>query len=299
MKTYSFLIKLILPCLILFTGLANAQYCYNYNSDNKEKFTKNSYPLPLSDSTKHKKKNKNGFYFGVNLGFYFANRYTAQYYNGSSVNKVDSVIKYLPNYTAIKQALGDTFYFNPNEELPSKMKYSPAFLFGLYAKYNFKNSGIFMQFNFSKLRANDVFTIYYYDPLNPSIPIYKQEVIWGGEQRTSIDVGYSYTFSSKSNFKPFIQFGANLTNTKFLENKIKIEGLEYSIANYYYTYYNIERGGIGFGGFAGGGINMIFGNAISVMPTLNIYYIQAKMGNLNKSRLNYTFSVTAILNGLL
>lgn len=242
------------------------------------------------------KKNNNGFYIGVDLGFYKANRYTAAYYNGSDVNSVDSTINYSLNYPKIKEVL---LYDFSLAELPSKMHYSPAFLLGLYLKYTMKNSGIFMQFHFSKLRANDVFTLIINDPNNySSEPVYRQEQISGSEQRATIDLGYSYTFNPESSYRPVLQLGANITTTKYLDNKIRIENLEYSITNYYFSYYNIQQGGVGFGAFAGTGMDLVFNDNISVIPTFNIYYTQAKMGDLAKPKFNYTFYVTAILNGI-
>ncbi len=258
----------------------------------------------LFDSTKHKKSN-NGFYFGVNMGFYFANRYTAQYYNGSEenktgVNKVDSVINYPLNYQNIKQVLIYDFYL-PKGGLPIEMKYSPAFLIGFFTKYNFKNSGIFMQFNFCKLKTNDVFTLVIKDPNNfSSEPEYKQEAISGSEQRANIDIGYSYTFYPKKKNRPYIELGYNINSTKFIDNKIKIENLEYSIANYYYTYYNIKQSGVGMGGFFGSGVELNFSESISVNPGFDIYWTKINLGNYNdKLKFNYSIFIRAILNGLL
>jgi hypothetical protein len=286
-KTFLFFI------LFAFPFLSNAQYSLSLKcpltASDKGCFSQNDFSKKKDDG--------NGLYIGVNLGFYFANRNNALYYNGSGVNNVDSTINYSLNYPRIKEVLLYNFTL---AELPAKMHYSPSFLLGVYLKYAIKNSGIFMQFNFSRLKANDVFTLIVDDPNNySSEPVYKQEAIWGVEQRASIDLGYSYTFNPEKNYRPFLQFGANLTTTKFIDNKIRIENLEYSITNYYFNYYKIEQGGVGFGGFAGCGMNLIFSESISIMPTLNIYYTQAKMGELTKPRFNYTFYISAILNGIL
>jgi len=291
--------KFITYCtLILLTVapvLASGQFSFHLPLIKQEKTVKDL--LQFNDTTKHKKKNTDGLYFGANLGFYKANYHNAAYYDGSGENSVDSVIiDNVNNHNAIAQALNSNFSLS---ELPAKMKYSPAFMIGLFFKYNIKNSAILVQFNFAKLNSKDVFTISYYDPYNPSIPIYKQEGIYGAEKRASIDIGYSYMFSPHSNYRPFIQFGGNMTSTKFIENKIKIENIEYSITNYHYAYYKIEQGGIGFGAFAGGGMNLIYNESISIMPTLNIYYTQAKMGNNKQARFNYTFYISAILNGII
>jgi len=294
MKVFSFLLKLILLCLILFAGFAKAQYCYNFNFHKKEKSLRNIY-LP-GDSTKHKK-NNNGFYFGANLGFYFANSYTAQYYGGSGVNKVDSVINHLYNYQDIKNLVIYDFELG---QLPSKMKYSPSLLLGFFAKYNFKNSGIFLQFNFSKLKTNDVFTLKINDPNNySSDAVYKQESISGSEQRTNIDIGFSHSFNTRKRYKPYIEFGYNINDTKFLESKIKIEGKEYSLVNPYFSYHKIEQSGVGMGAFLGSGVELVFNESISVNPGFNLYWTKIKLGNYNKFKPNYSFFVRIILNGLL
>lgn len=291
-------VKILLSLIfVLHSSLSTAQQGFSFK-----------YPLAslkksiiLLDDLSKKKNSDNGFYFGANLGFYFANRHNAAYYSGAGVNSVDSTISLLKaplNYYQIKQALNDYDFWLA--ELPSKMNYNPAFLLGVYIKYTMENSGIIVQFNFSRLKASDVFTLEVDDPNNySSDPVYKQESIWGTEQRAYIDLGYSYTFSPGSTYRPFIQLGANLTDTKYLDNRINIEGQEYSITNYYYAYHKIEQGGVGFGAFAGGGMNLIFSESISIMPTLNIYYTQAKMGELTKPRFNYTFYISTILNGIL
>jgi hypothetical protein len=282
--------------ICVFSFQAISQICFKTPAINSQQLSK-KFDCSL-DTTKHKKKkNNDGLYFGINMGFYKANPYTAQYYNGLP-NKVDTTINSYYNFNTIKQAFnGDSFSLA--QPLP-KMHYSPAILLGIYLKYSIKNSGIIMQFSFAKLTAKDVFTLRIYDPSNFSTePVLKEESIWGSEQRATIDLGYSYTFNPKKICRPFIQFGGNLTNTKFIENNIKVEGNQYSIADYHDLYYKIEQGGVGFGVFAGGGLDLVFNNAISIMPTLNIYYTQAIMGTLTKSKLNYTFYITAILNGLL
>ena len=115
-----------------------------------------------------------------------------------------------------------------------------------------------MQFGYTKLTTTDVFTIDIVNPIILPPDSAVTESIWGSEERTTIDLGYSYTFSPKSKFRPFVQFGANLTDTKFVINQISIAGFQYSISNWYDAYYKINQGGVGYGGFVGGGIDMVF-----------------------------------------
>ena len=261
-------------------------------------FSQNSFTAttPLLKLGKKDNDSKNGLFFGANLGFYFANKYNAQYYNGKGINSVDSVIFHPYNYTNIKQALQHDFLLS---ELPSNLKYSPALMIGLFFKYSFTKSAVFIQFNFSKLTTKDVFTIQYDDPYNPSIPIYKQETIYGAEQRANIDLGYSYTFSPEKNTRPYIELGVNLNNTKLIENKIKIENLDFSIINPSTTYYKFNEGGIGIGAFIGSGVELVFSDVISVNLGFIIYYNKTKLGDYYQFKPNYTLFVRVILNGLL
>ena len=292
--------KLIFLIIFISPFIAIGQICFNTPFNSNQQFGK-KFVCSLDSIHKHKKKKINeGLFVGANLGFYHANPYTAQYYKGSGIHgsgNVDTTIFSYYNLPALKQALNDDS-FNL-AELPAKMHYSISFYLGVYLKYTYKNSGFFMQFGYTKLTAKDVFTIVDYNPRFIMGDSIRQESIWGSEERTTIDLGYSYTFSPKSNYRPFLQVGANLTDTKFGNNYINIEGLQYSIANYYDTYFKINQGGVGFGAFAGCGIDMKFSDAISVMPTFNIYYTHAKMGYLTAPHFNYTFYLTVILNGLL
>ncbi len=251
---------------------------------------------PLLKLGKKENDSKNGLFFGANLGFYFANKYNAQYYNGKGINSVDSVIFHPYNYTNIKQALQHDFLLS---ELPSNLKYSPALMIGLFFKYSFLKSAFFIQFNFSKLTTKDIFTIQYNDPFNPSIPIYKQESIHGAEQRANIDVGYSYTFSPDKKTRPYIELGVNLNNTKLIENRIKIENLDFSIINPSTSYYKFNEGGIGMGAFIGSGVELVFSDIVSVNPGFNIYYNKTKLGDYYKFKPNYAIFVRVVLNGLL
>ena len=266
-----------------------------------DELCKNNYLNKDSLKHKNKKKNDDGLYFGINFGFYKANRYTAQYYNGRGKNRLnDSLIKSQYNYLNIENALSasDTSRYRLGE-LPAKMKYSPALMIGLFCKYNIKNSSIFFQFNFSKLKANDVFTIMVLDTTTNTILNPKQESISGSEQRTNIDVGYSYTFNHKKICRPYFDIGFNLNDTKFIDNKIKIESVELSLVNQRISYYNIRQGGIGMGGFIGGGVNLVFNESICLIPGFDIYFTKTKLGNYNQIKPNYTIFVKAILNGLL
>ena len=290
----------IVLCVLVFAYSVQAfsQCSYQIPIFKTDKLNKSNYSLLDSLKHKNKKKNNDGLFFGVNLGFYKANNYTAQYYNGSGTNKLnDSLLFSYNNVQNIKNALGtDTFNLG---YLPSKMKYAPAMMIGLFLKYNINNSSFFFQFNYCKLKANDVFTILLLDTNTNTITFPKQESISGSEQRTNIDIGYCYNFTHNKNYIPYIECGFNINDTKFIYNKIKIENLEINLVNQWILYYNIIQGGIGTGVFLGGGINFVFNESVSVIPGFDIYYTKTKLGNFDQLKLNYSAFVKVILNGLL
>ena len=106
-KFIFFLIIAVSPLLVI------GQTCFNVPINIGQQLSqKYNYS---SDTLKHKKKKSiDGFSIGANLGFYFANAYTAQYYNGSGIHgsgNIDSTIFKSPyNYPQLKQAFnGDSF----------------------------------------------------------------------------------------------------------------------------------------------------------------------------------------------
>jgi hypothetical protein len=291
------LIKKIIFLLFCFQSIyvsTNAQTAYHIPIFDTKKITEKNYSTFKSDSSH---KSTGGFCLGASLGFYFANKNTAQYYNGASVNSIDSVINYPYNYYAIKEKLNYDFVL---AELPAKMKYNPSLLLGIYARYSIKNFGFFMNFNMAKLKTKDVFTIQVLDSGNTlSQKIYRQEVLTGSEQRSNIDLGITYAIPSKGKSKPYFELGCNISDTKYIDNKINIEGLDYSLTNYYYTYNKIEQGGIGMGIFGGAGIELNFNDYLTLDPGFNLYYTKIKLGNFNEFKLNSSVYVRLILNGLL
>ena len=116
---------------------------------------------PLSIKKNNVLRKNKGWRFGVNFGAYFANKSTANFYNGTGDNNIENVFNN-PHYE--KQIL-EVLKINDKSEilykvLPTDMKYDPAMLLGLFIKYNFnKKTGLFIQFNYSKLKAADVFTL--------------------------------------------------------------------------------------------------------------------------------------------
>jgi hypothetical protein len=229
-----------------------------------------------------------GFSFGINMGAYFANKYNGNFYNGADGN-VDSMGLVFNNYyyiQDIQRALNDTFRLL---ELPMEMAYQPALQFGFYVKYSFSNQlGVFMQFNYAKLKAKDVFTV----GLGPEHTYLSQDdivtyPIWGTEERIYIDLGVSKTFETSKTIQVFVEGGLNINNTRVKEHKIAIANLEYSLINIYgdspyvpntqMQTYETRLGGLGVGAFASGGLRFLFSNKISLDPGFAFYWTKTNL----------------------
>jgi hypothetical protein len=252
------------------------------------------------DSTK----SNTGFSFGLNMGAYFGNKYQASFYNGLPGN-IDSM-----NLIFSNKYYRDDIYreFNGVDtvrllELPTDMHYQPAMEIGFYIKYNFSNNlGAFIQFNYCKLTAKDVFTLGIGpEPTYLAFDNIQTFPIWGKEERIYIDIGVSKTFETSKYVQLFIEGGLNINNTKVKEHKIQIGSLEYSLINIYgdQSYvpgaqiqtYETHLGGLGIGGFATGGVKFLFNNKISLDPGFSFYWTKTNLEGYSVFRPQYTVFV--------
>ncbi len=230
---------------------------------------------------------RRGLYFGGNVGVFLANKYTANYYNGTDSTgnpgqRISSIFQYSQNYEKIKQALGG--YDFTIAELPLNMKYSPSAYIGFHVRYLFSNYDAFLfQANYSKVKASDIFTLKLQTPnfSNPEATYYKAD-IWGIEDRVNIDVGYSRIFSLSENIFLGLEGGINFNSVRVKESKIKIEGMQFSITDPSYNYYNIVEGGVNAGAFITANIQLWLNNVLSLEPSYTCYYSEIKLGENQK-----------------
>lgn len=206
-----------------------------------------------------------GWRIGINIGMYFANDYTAQYYSGERFN--ENNIEYVLNnkywYEEIVQELNSNRIYNnfdwlppadytPNFEAwkdqydvqdgekawwiyyPVELKYNAAISPGFYFKYNFNNTtGVFAQTNYVELKTSGAFQMTIDTVTYTSEPGYRTGFIRGKERRSTIDIGISkfYRVGKFSNI--FIETGLHMNSTKVLESRIQIGRQEYNLINNY------------------------------------------------------------------
>lgn len=253
-----------------------------------------------------------GWDFGINFGYYLPSAYHAKFYDGSpeNVNNINYIFgnKYYRDEIRNSLNSSDTFLISA---MPQKMRYTGAFTIGLYFRRTFdKYFGFSAQFNYSKLNANDFFQIEV-DPnyilTEPDLRIFP---IWGIEERVNIDLNFSKYFHAHSEIiVPFMEAGININSTRVKENMIQINDLKYSLVNVYLngtyvpgvqqTQYNIQQGGVGWGVSAGGGLRLIFSEAVSIDPGFSVYYQKINLEHYDQFRPGFVFYVRLSLTGFL
>ncbi len=244
---------------------------------------------------------------GINMGGYWASDRTAKYYNGSSQNenKISYVFGNEYWYNDIKNHLNatDTVFVR---ELPLDMSYQAAFQIGLFFRRTFDNYfGLTLQFDYSKLHANDVYTVEV-DPYTIlTEPDIRPYAIWGVENRINIDILLSRYFKTqKPQYMPFAEVGLNINSTTVLENKIAVGDLEYSLIDVYLTggyvpnsgqnTYEVYQGGLGYGMSLAGGMRFRFNSQVSIDPGIRVYFQSVNLEGYQD--LNPAFSFFIRLN---
>ncbi|MEI7595788.1 MAG: hypothetical protein WCK02_08585 [Bacteroidota bacterium] len=249
----------------------------------------------LKPNSEEEKTDYSGWQFGGNMGMYFANKNTANYYNGARVDNnaynldstlLERVINNPFNQKQIRDALGGYNY--KMGEYATGMKYQPAMTFGVFARYQVDETfGIFGQFNYSKIKTSDFFTIYL-DKYNNGFtePYIYTANISGSEERINIDLGFSLMMKTDKKIYPYFEVAANLSEVTAKESNIKIETLEYSIMSPYNQMYNIKEGGLGIGGLVSAGYHIEFNSnfLFDIGPTL--YISKIHLGDYPKYAMN-------------
>jgi hypothetical protein len=264
-----------------------------------------------------------GLNLGLHLGCYFANKYTAKLYDGYGFdvdgkrnsfensfmyNKI--VLEYGGGYgqpDLIAQALGvqhGEWTFNESD-MPVNMRYAPAFLIGLAGRYSVdKNNAILLNINACKLNITGNFTITTLPPtnstqINKSI---KTGSIKGVEQRLFFQVGYQRLFGESEKMNFLLEGGLHVTLAKFDKNEILIaETLLIDLTSYYYQpgypAYAVRKPiGVGFGAFAGLGVNFNVNELCKLQFVYNPSYEGVNIGPDPKLKLQHGVGLRIFYN---
>ena len=262
---------------------------------------------------------KKGLKLGINIGSYFANKYTASIYDGygfdidGNKNSFDNsfmyqkiVLQYGGGYgqtDLIAQALSvdHNEWFFKASDMPINMRYNPAFVVGLVMRYSVddKNS-IILNVNGSKLKAYGNFTITTTKQLNTNqlTGNIHTFAIRGAEQRLMFQFGYNRLLGNNEKLNFFVEGGLNITMAKFDSNEILINTLYIDLTTYYdypgYPTYRTRKPiGTGFGAFAGLGIHLNISPKWLVQLGYNPTYEGINIGVDPKLKLQHTIGLKA------
>jgi hypothetical protein len=263
------------------------------------------------------------FKIGFYVGSYFANKYTAGVYDGYGFNmdglritNFDSC--WMNNKINFQYGGGNgqtdliaqALNVNPGEweftknDMPINMRYTASFLFGLQCRYSVDNkNAISLNVNAAKLNVSGNFTITTRpstgsSPINNSIQTFG---IKGGEQRLMIQIGYNRLFGDNETINFFAEGGLNMTYSQFDKNEILINNLKIDLTEFY-DYQGIQAGytrlprGMGFGAYAGVGINIAMGEKFTIQLIYSPSYEGIKIGDNPKLKWQHSVGLRAYYN---
>ncbi len=251
---------------------------------------------------------KTGFFTGVYVGSYFPNSNSASLYDGYGfdyeenrnayenswmyekiVKQYGNVDEGHPDYIA--QALGvQAGQWNFDEsDMPSNMRYKTAFAVGLTGRYTLdRKNAILFNINGSILKAAGNFTITSLVQLPGATQINSSIVtcnISGEEQRLLFEAGYQRLFGESEAMNFFVEGGLHATLAQFISSEILINDLFINLYDDYYnsvTGYTFDTGtkpvGLGFGAFAGGGLNIDTQSRWAVQLVYNLLLENIRIG---------------------
>lgn len=269
--------------------------------------TQNTDPQPAS---------KKGFQVGLYVGCYLANKYTASLHDGYGFdidgkknNFTNSWMNSKINLQYGGKSTGQTDYIAqelnvmPGDwtfdetDMPTFMRYQPAFLIGLQCRYSVDNKNIvLLNVDAAKITATGGFTIRTRAPSGNNL--YNTFNIKGMEQRLLLQAGVQHLFGESEKLNFFAEAGLNVTLTKLDKNLIQINNLTIDLTEYYYNgvdpaFSVIKRVGFGFGAFGGIGINMNASEAFIIQLVYNPTYEGINLGPNPKLKLQNAFGIRA------
>lgn len=263
-----------------------------------------------------------GLNLGLYIGSYFANKYTAQLYDGygfdadGNRNSFENsfmyhkiILEYGGGYgqpDQIAQALGvqhGEWTFDESD-MPVNMKYAPAFLIGMQGRYSVDaKNAILLNVNASKINVTGNFTITtipvsYSTQVNNAI---KTCAIKGVEQRLFFQLGYQRLLGDNEKVNGLVEGGMHITMAKYDKNEILVGSLLIDLDSYYYlpgyNAYAVKKPiGIGFGAFAGLGLNFNMSALCKIQFVYNPSYEGINIGPDPKYKLQHALGIRIFYN---
>lgn len=234
-------------------------------------------------------------FIGVNVGGYFANKNTANFYNGYESGGMSRVINTQVYKDQIDQQLIYDWSFG---QFPEEMKYSVALQLGMHLGYHVSESfALISDVDIINLKVKDVVTFYIDDPNNGSPePTIETMPILGEEKRLNINLGFQNYLSNENNTFFYWSMALNVTSSKFVNNTLKVRQNTYYIGDPLWvgnvnpntgTVVNengrTKPGGIGVGGIAGIGVKFKFNSNFIFDLGYNLNYTTVNLTDYQRT----------------
>ncbi|MHB8402300.1 MAG: hypothetical protein ACYDCN_09825 [Bacteroidia bacterium] len=208
--------------------------------------------------------------------------------------------------------------FNPTD-MPTKLKYNVALQLGLNTRYCFDNkNSVILNLNASKLTVSGNFIIETPTTVNSGslqTTNFNQFSIVGGEERLTTQLGFQRILGDNPLLNFFVEGGLDMTMAKYLKNQASINNLTLDLSSPYFTssslyyqplnpynqsaygtfrYHNLE--GVGFGVFAGIGLNLTLSSKYIIQLLYNPSYDKINIGAAPKYTLQQSIGFRAYYN---
>ena len=238
--------------------------------------------------------------YGLSIGAYFANPSTANYYNGTGEHNVETALNRQHNRDRLIANVDEIIETFEVGELPLNMRYDPGILIGFFGGMQFSKSfTVIGEFNYSRLSVADKFTLITDKFTSTSEPYRLLSDIYASEERIDLRLGFQYTWYRDAYIHPFIESGLSITDTKVLENRVNIRGMEFNIREIRTEYYNVRDYGMGFGLYTGVGLNMEVSEGFSFRMGGAVSFSMINLGDNNEIKPQYTIFLRLNLHEIL
>ena len=266
-----------------------------------------------------------GFYIGLAIGSYWANNNTANAYDGRGYDRSGAFYSTASQFGQVwlNQAMQgsiqaeqrtdrlmnpDDWEFTPSD-MPLQMNFGASFMWMGHLRYMFNaDFGVYTEIGGAFPVAIGEFTVTRLNPSTTPGDQVRRFGIRGEEQRFFINLGAHRVLGRKSleeqgktsSILPYIDFGLNVTFTRFEANFINLdeEGtvdltVFFNQQGQFVDQANLLTGA-GFGGFGGAGIQIAIGSKFTIDLGYQATFVNVNLGEISEFGAQHQLILKAI-----
>lgn len=247
---------------------------------------------------------RKGLTLGLNLGVYFGNKQSANFYNGMGIYSINDTQAEMMSIEE-RLALGTTpqtvqnlidaqSFYIPYDSYPLNMTYNPAMMIGFRLGYRFSNSAaIILDANYATLRSANQFTLVTNLIPNPSQGTTDTRLynILGQERRLAMNLGFKGGVLVNEVTNWTYELGGSMLAVQLQENYLEIEKQRFDLwvnfigpNNFNGPVGNLTS--VGYGWFFGTGFEMFFNEIYELGLGVRFSKDNVIMGDYNEKLMN-------------